>query len=261
MEDSIAFCNDVKSRAEKYGRLRDHVNILPGFIPIVGETMQEAQDKFRQMQTFVSDDLALRAISRLAGGIDLWQYPIDGPLPELPESNSAKGRQKMLIDMAREEKLSIRELGQRFAAGSGHRVVAGTAKSIANNMQEWFEAGGADGFTIMFPYVVKPVHDFVNLVIPELQRRGSFRQRNMKGARLRENLTACRFRHAETREAEQAGSCPRGSVLHPGWIDDARSEIARVLFRPELSAGCSDAAHRQMRPAAKARAWRPRTET
>jgi FMN-dependent oxidoreductase (nitrilotriacetate monooxygenase family) len=187
LEDSIAFCNDVKSRAEKYGRSRDHVNILPGFIPIVGETMQEAQDKYRQMQAFVSDDLALRAISRLAGGIDLWQYPIDGPLPELPESNSAKGRQKMLIDMAREEKLSIRELGQRFAAGSGHRVVAGTAKSIADNMQEWFEAGGADGFTVMFPYIVKPVHDFVNLVVPELQRRGLFRT-EYEGRTLRENL-------------------------------------------------------------------------
>ena len=187
LPEAISFCSDVKARAEKYGRSRDHVNILPGFIPIIGATLQEAQDKFGEMQSLVSDDLALRAISRLAGGLDLSKYPIDGPLPDLPESNSAKGRQQMLIDMARNETLSIRELGQRFASGTGHRVVVGTPQSLADDMEEWFSAGGADGFTVMFPYVAKPVHDFVNLVIPELQRRGLFRT-EYEGRTLRENL-------------------------------------------------------------------------
>jgi FMN-dependent oxidoreductase (nitrilotriacetate monooxygenase family) len=187
LQESVAFCRDVKARAEKYGRSRDHINILPGFVPVIGRTMQEAQDKFAELQSLITDDLALRALQRLTGGIDLWQYPIDGPLPDLPESNSAKGRQQMLIDQARNENLSIRELGRRFASGAGHRVVVGTAKSLADDMEEWFAAGGADGFTVMFPYVSKPSDDFVNLVIPELQRRGLFRT-EYEGRTLRENL-------------------------------------------------------------------------
>jgi len=187
LAESAAFCNDVKTRAQTYGRARDHVNILPGFVPVIGRTMQEAEDKLAEMQSLITDDLALRALQRLTGGVDLWKYPIDGPLPDLPESNSAKGRQQMLIDMARNEGLSIRELGRRFASGSGHRVVAGTAKSLADEMEQWFSAGAADGFTVMFPYVPKPAHDFVDLVIPELQRRGLFRT-EYEASTLRENL-------------------------------------------------------------------------
>ncbi len=187
LQESKAFCRDVKGRAEKYGRSPDHINILPGFIPIIGQTKQEAQDKFGVLQDLITDDLILRALSRLTGSLDLSQYPIDGPLPQLGESNSAKGRQQMLIDMARNEKLSIRQLGQRFSAGSGHRVVVGTAKSLGDEMEEWFIGGGADGFTIIFPYLMKPVEDFVNFVVPELQRRGLFRT-EYEGRTLRENL-------------------------------------------------------------------------
>jgi FMN-dependent oxidoreductase (nitrilotriacetate monooxygenase family) len=187
LEQAKAFCHDVKTRAEKYGRSPDHIKILPGFIPVLGRTMQEAEDKFAEMQTLITDDLALRALARHTGGLDLTKYPIDGPLPDLPESNSAKGRQQMLIDMARNEGLSIRELGVRFAGSSGHRIVVGTGKSLADEMEEWFKAGGADGFTVLFPYLTRSVHDFVELVIPELQRRGLFRT-EYEGRTLRENL-------------------------------------------------------------------------
>jgi FMN-dependent oxidoreductase (nitrilotriacetate monooxygenase family) len=182
-----AFLQDVKGRMAKYGREPDHLKILPGFIPIVGETRQEAQDKLAELNGLITDDLALHALSRHTGGVDLTKFPIDGPLPPLGESNSAKGRQQLLVDMAREENLSIRQLGQRFAAGSGHRIVAGTAKDLADNMEEWFTAGAADGFTIMYPYVPGPAHDFVEKVIPELQRRDLFRT-EYEGSTLRENL-------------------------------------------------------------------------
>ena len=182
-----AFMQDVKGRTGKFGRAPDHVKILPGFIPVIGRTMQDAQDKFGELQSLITDDLVLRALERHTGGVDLTQYPIDGPLPELGESNSAKGRQKLLVDMARNEGLSIRQLGLRFAAGSGHRVVMGTAKTIADNMEEWFRAGAADGFTVMYPYTPGPAHDFTDLVIPELQKRGLFRT-EYEGKTLRENL-------------------------------------------------------------------------
>jgi FMN-dependent oxidoreductase (nitrilotriacetate monooxygenase family) len=182
-----AFMQDLKGRMAKYGREPHHLKVMPGFIPVIGKTLQEAQDKLGQMNSLITDHLALQALERLTGGVDLTQYPIDGPLPPLGESNSAKGRQQMLIDMAREEKLSIRELGQRFAASSGHRIVVGTPKMLADEMEEWFLAGAADGFTIMYPYVPGPAHAFVEGVVPELQRRGLFR-REYEGVTLRENL-------------------------------------------------------------------------
>ena len=182
-----AFMQDVKGRMAKYGREPDDLKILPGFIPIICETRQEAQDKLDELNSLITDDLALHALDRLTGGVDLRQFPIDGPLPPLGESNSAKGRQKLLVDMAREHNMSIRQLGQKFASGSGHRIVAGTANDLADNMEEWFAGGAADGFTIMYPYVPGPAHAFVNGVIPELQRRGLFRT-EYEGATLRENL-------------------------------------------------------------------------
>jgi N-acetyl-S-(2-succino)cysteine monooxygenase len=185
--EAQAFRSDVRRRAGKYGRSPDHIKIMPGIIPYIGGTVQEAEDKFAQLQDLITDELALRALARHTGGVDLSKYPIDGPLPDLPESNSAKGRQQMLIDAARREGLSIRQLGVRFAAGSGHRIVLGTYKSIADDMERWFIEGAADGFTLMFPYHTKPVHDFVEQVIPELQRRGLFRK-EYEGPTLRDNL-------------------------------------------------------------------------
>ncbi len=183
---SRSFIDDLKSRAGQYNRAPAHIKVLPGFIPIIGQTVQEAQDKFGEMQDLISDDMALASLKRHAGGVDLTAFPIDGPLPPLGQSNSAKGRQELLIEMGRSG-MSIRELGRYFCAGSGHRIVVGTPRSIADDMEEWFTHGAADGFTLFFPYAPGPAHSFVDGVVPELQRRGLFR-REYTGATLRDHL-------------------------------------------------------------------------
>ena len=109
------------------------------------------------------------------------------PLPELPPSNAAKARQKILIDMARTENLSIRQLAHRFAQATGHHVLVGTPAYMADVMEHWFMEGGADGYTVLQPHYPQPLEDFVELVIPELQRRGIFRM-EYSGTTLRENL-------------------------------------------------------------------------
>jgi alkanesulfonate monooxygenase SsuD/methylene tetrahydromethanopterin reductase-like flavin-dependent oxidoreductase (luciferase family) len=134
-----------------------------------------------------SDEYALASVQRLAGGLDLRTFDLDGPLPDLPPSNAAKARQKMLIDLARRENLSIRELGRRFTFSLGHMVFIGTPAKLADFMEEWFAEGAADGFTMLQPYFPKPLEDFVEFVVPELQRRGIFRTA-YEGATLRENL-------------------------------------------------------------------------
>jgi FMN-dependent oxidoreductase (nitrilotriacetate monooxygenase family) len=187
LADGQAFYRDLKGRMAKYGRDPSHLRILPGFVPVVGRTEDEAREHYEQLSSRVTDEQAIQAISRLAGGLNLADYPIDGPLPELPPSNAAVARQKMLIDLARSENLSIRELGRRFAGGQGHRLVWGTPQKLADEMQEWLEAEACDGFCVLFPYFPRGIEDFVQLVIPELQKRGIFRT-EYTGKTLRENL-------------------------------------------------------------------------
>jgi alkanesulfonate monooxygenase SsuD/methylene tetrahydromethanopterin reductase-like flavin-dependent oxidoreductase (luciferase family) len=122
--------------------------------------------------------------------VDLSGYPVDGPLPDLPELNQINGgksRFQLLKDLADREGLTIRKLYQWIAGARGHREIKGTPDQIADQMQAWFENGAADGFNIMPPYLPGGLDDFVDLVIPVLQQRGLFRN-EYTGNTLRENL-------------------------------------------------------------------------
>jgi N-acetyl-S-(2-succino)cysteine monooxygenase len=187
LPDAQAFYADVKGRMAHYGRSADDMKIMPGFVPLVGRTTSEAEELFDRVQSLITDDAAVAAISRLAGGIDLTKCDYDAPLPDLPPSNAAKARQKMLVDLARRENLTLRQVARHFARGDGHRLVWGRPSDVADQMEEWLLNDGCDGFCLLWPYMPKPIDDFVNLVVPELQRRGIFRT-EYEGRTLRENL-------------------------------------------------------------------------
>jgi len=187
LDEAREFYNDVKTRMLKYGRDPDHLKIMPGIRYVLGATQAEAQAKYDMMVAEASEEGALASVQRLAGGLDLRQFDLDGPLPDLPPSNAAKARQKMLIDLARRENLSIRELGRRFTFSLGHKVFIGTPVGLVDFMEEWFAEGVADGFTMLSPYFPGPLEDVVDFVVPELQRRGLFRT-EYDGKTLRENL-------------------------------------------------------------------------
>jgi FMN-dependent oxidoreductase (nitrilotriacetate monooxygenase family) len=186
-EDSKAFYDDVRSRAVALGRSTDEFKLLPGLMPIVGRTEQEAKEHYLELQSLITDEQALVALRRLAGGLDLTKYPLDGPMPELPPTNGPQSRQRILMDAARKENLTLGEAGRRFAESVGHYLLWGTPRHIADVMEEWFVKGACDGFCVIFPYFPRGVEDFTRLVIPELQRRGLFR-RAYEGRTLRENL-------------------------------------------------------------------------
>jgi FMN-dependent oxidoreductase (nitrilotriacetate monooxygenase family) len=187
IEESKAFTDDLKARAVACGRSADAIKLMPGFMPIIGRTEAEAKEHYLQLQSLITDEQALIAISRFAGGVDLSQYPLDGPLPELPTVNGAQTRQQIMIETARRENLSIRQIGRRFAESLGHNLVWGTPAQVADIMEEWFSQGACDGFCILPPYFPRGVDDFTGLVVPELQRRGLFRT-EYEGRTLRENL-------------------------------------------------------------------------
>ena len=179
------FYADVKGRMAKLGRDREHMKILPACFVVVGETVAEAKAKRAKLDSLVHYANALGALS-IALGHDASKFDPDRALPDIPDTNAGKSSRERAIAMARAENLTVRQLAQRMAGYSGLAMV-GTPKSIADEMQEWLETEGSDGFTVMFPYLPGGLDDFVNGVVPELQRRGLFR-REYQGRTLRENL-------------------------------------------------------------------------
>ena len=184
--DARSFYADVKSRMANLGRERDHLKILPGAFVIVGDSVAEARAKKKKLDSLVHPDSGIASLSvRL--GHDVSSFNLDGPLPEIPESNASKSGQQKLIEMARREKMTVRELAQYVGGAFGTLEMIGTPETIADQMEEWLETEACDGFNVMFPYLPAGLDDVVDRVVPELQRRGLFR-RDYEGKTLRENL-------------------------------------------------------------------------
>ena len=185
LEAGKRFYADVKARMEKLGRDPDHLKILPGVFVVVGDSQEEAREKRERLDSFVHYDSGIASLS-IALGHDASRFDPDGPLPEIPESNASRSARQRVVDWAREEGLTVRQLAQRVGGYSGLQMV-GTPSSIADEMEQWLVEAGSDGFNVMFPYLPAGLDDFVEKVVPELQRRGIFR-REYEGSTLREHL-------------------------------------------------------------------------
>jgi alkanesulfonate monooxygenase SsuD/methylene tetrahydromethanopterin reductase-like flavin-dependent oxidoreductase (luciferase family) len=152
---------------------------------VVGDTDQEARDRFGELQELIDFSKGV-----MLGGADLTGYDLDGPLPDLPETENGKGRFRQLVTLARRENLTIRQLVYRFATSRGHLQVHGSPKTIADKMEEWFVERGADGFNVVPPLPPLEPGGFITFaekVVPELQRRGLLRT-EYEGRTFRENL-------------------------------------------------------------------------
>ena len=213
-EDAQAFYADVKARAAALNRNPDDLVILPGFAATVGETQAEAEDKEAELHALIAPERALTQFSRMFK-VNLFTYPLDGPLPELPpvdEVNGHKSRYQLIKDLVEREQPTIRQLIERLAGGRGHRTFAGTPVQIADQLEDWFTGGAADGFNVMPPLLPGGLDDFVRLVVPELQRRGLFRT-EYAGDTLRENYGLPRPANQFTRTAGFLKELP-GQPLH-----------------------------------------------
>ena len=195
LEQAQAFYADLKGRMAKFGREPEHLKILPGVMPIVGRTAKEAAEKFDYLQSLIHPAVGLSLLSDMLGGIDLTGYPLDGPFPnDLPDSNGGKSRAALITEMARKEGLTLRQVYLRIAGARGHWTVVGTPADIADQLEQRFRAGGADGYNIMPASLPTSLNEFVELVVPELQRRGLFRL-EYEGPTLRDNLELPRPAH------------------------------------------------------------------
>ena len=183
IEVARTFYADLKSRLPGYGRHPNQLKVLPGIMPFIGRTMAEAEDKFAKLQSMIDPGVGL-------GMLALWNLPdlrgfdLDGPVPEV-EARAGRyaALSASLLERVKREKPTIRQLYETVAAGFWQFGCVGTPTTIADAMEEWFTTGAADGFNIQTPYLPGCAEDFVDMVVPELQRRGLFR-RDYDGATL-----------------------------------------------------------------------------
>ena len=180
-----AFYADVKGRMRALGREPDDLKILPAALVVVGDTVEEAQAKRARLDGLVHYDSGIGSLNGMLG-TDVSGLDPDGPLPEIPETNASRSGRARMVEMARSENLTIRQLAQRAGSYAGLAFV-GTPETVADAMEEWLETEGSDGFNVMFPSVPEGLEDVVARVVPELRRRGLFRT-EYEGRTLRENL-------------------------------------------------------------------------
>jgi alkanesulfonate monooxygenase len=203
-EQATEFYRDVRSRLILYGRRQDEIKIMPGFYPVVAPTESEAHEKFEFLQSLIHPSVGLGVLEHTIGVHGLDKYPLDGPVPEMGETNGPLSRQRLMLEAARRDKLTLWELCLLNAGPRGHLLAIGTPSQVADVMEHWFLNGAADGFNVMPAWLPGSLNDFVDLVIPELQRRGLFRT-EYEGKTLRDNLGLPRpvSRFHQTRAAAQ----------------------------------------------------------
>ncbi|MDP1963619.1 MAG: LLM class flavin-dependent oxidoreductase [Reyranella sp.] len=186
-EQGKEFYGDVMARLPRFGRSPAEVLVMPGLYPVVAPTESEAREKFDYLQSLIHPSVGLAVLEHTIGVHDLDKMPLDGPVPEMPDTNGPLSRQRLLLEQARRDKLTLWELCLANAGPRGHVLTIGTPSQVADEMEHWFKDGAADGFNVMPAWLPGSLNDFVDLVIPELQRRGLFRT-EYEAMTLRDNL-------------------------------------------------------------------------
>lgn len=187
LEKALAFSAELRSQTLHEGRAAESVRILAGAVPVIGKSEQEASDKAAELQGLIHPEVGLTRLSQLLG-FDVTQLPLDSYLPtDIPSTEAYKSRQQLIVDLARREQLTLGELYPRVVATYGHRTIVGTPTQVADALEEWFVAGAVDGYMIAPMFLPDSLDDFTRLVVPELRRRGLFRN-EYEGHTLRDHL-------------------------------------------------------------------------
>jgi FMN-dependent oxidoreductase (nitrilotriacetate monooxygenase family) len=192
VEEGIAYRNDLNERLERYGRAPESLKILPGIQPVLASSAAEAKEKRELLDSLVPERMGVDLASSWCQ-TDLSRFPIDGPLPDLPDEASYNGQRSNLARLRafKTQNMTIREVARQLSGSGAAPVVAGTATEIADFMEGWFKAGVCDGFNLMFPVLPTDMADFVHHVVPELQKRG-LAQTDYRQGTLRDKLSLVR---------------------------------------------------------------------
>jgi FMN-dependent oxidoreductase (nitrilotriacetate monooxygenase family) len=189
LEDGQAFYRELKAATARAGRNPDHLKVLPGIVPILGGTEEEARRLEGELDDLMVHEHALQQLAEQIG-VPARELALDRPLPEqvrpIDQIQGNRSRYELTLEMARRERLTVRQLLNRLGGGRGHRTLAGTPEQVADSIELWFREGAADGFNIMPAVLPSGLDAFVDHVVPILQQRGLFR-REYAGSTLREH--------------------------------------------------------------------------
>jgi FMN-dependent oxidoreductase (nitrilotriacetate monooxygenase family) len=190
LADAQEFYADLKRRTTAAGRDPQSIKILPGIVPVIAATEAEAVKLERELDQLILPEHARRQLANVLR-VSPESLQLDAQLPsDLPpedEIEGAKSRYTLIVNLARREQLTVRQLIGRLGGGRGHRTFSGTPEQVADAIQHWFQAGAADGFNIMPPVLPSGLEIFVDQVVPILRDRGLFRH-EYSGRTLREHF-------------------------------------------------------------------------
>lgn len=189
LSDAQDFYSDLKQRATAAGREADSIKILPGIVPVIAPTEAEAQRLEQELDELILPEHARRQLAsvlRVAPESLALDRELPADLPTEDDIEGAKSRYTLIVNLARRERLTVRQLIGRLGGGRGHRTFSGTPEQVADAIQGWFQAGAADGFNIMPPVLPSGLDIFIDQVVPILQRRGLFRS-EYTGSTLRDH--------------------------------------------------------------------------
>lgn len=179
LDDARAFYGDLKSRARRAGRDPEHVKVLPGIVPVIGSTEAEARGLEQVLEDHIVYDhgvARLESLLQLPAGTLVLDERLPADLPPESAVEGAKSRYTLVVELARRERLTVRELIGRLGGGRGHLTFTGTPGQVADAIEEWFRGGAADGFNIMPPVLPSGLDLFVDHVVPILRERDLLRR-------------------------------------------------------------------------------------
>ena len=203
-----AYYADLKSRLPKYGREPADQLIIPGMAIYVDETERAAQATYSTLQGLLETGPAGRAQLSKVLGTDVAEARGDAPLGDVVELAGLAPEASRLVESARElygrDRVTVAEVTASLVRNGLFKEVVGSPTQVADVLEEWFETGAADGFMIFPPRVPHGIEAFVDLVVPELQRRG-LHHREYAGTTLRDHLGLRRPRNRFAVAAGTAG--------------------------------------------------------
>lgn len=176
LESAQVFRDDIRNRALAYGRDPDHLIVMPGIDVVIADTDQEARQVESEIHRQDADfDKSLRQFGRSFGWHDFSQYDLDAPFPDLTGlgDNSFKTRADEIRATALEQDLTLRQVIEKYGSPKPSPFV-GSPETVANLMQEWFEAEGVDGFNIHYR-THRQFKRFTDEVLPILRERSVVR--------------------------------------------------------------------------------------
>jgi FMN-dependent oxidoreductase (nitrilotriacetate monooxygenase family) len=185
MERMRTFKADVGTALVDAGRAPDASKVMMAIMPFVGESRAEAEEK-RDLHDSLVDPLVGLSTLAAHANADFSDLPLDANV-ETVQSSGSQGNLAALKSIAAGQSITIADAGRIYGRGVMCPRLIGTAKDVADQMAEIVASGASDGFVVSPAFLPDTFEDFVDGVVPILQKGGLFR-REYEGTTLRDHL-------------------------------------------------------------------------